>query len=249
MILIIARREWLAAFQTPLAWLLLAASQVVLAWIFLNVLDDFSGLASGEQRAMIAGGINLALTQNLYGSTAVLMLLAAPLLAARALSSERREGTDQLVGAAPVSLAALVLGKFLGLALPLLLLSLLPLGLGLSLLGAAPIDPGLFLAATLGLWLTGLMFCAVGLFAASLSAQPALAAVIAYGILVTLSVLNRAERIVAETLSLFDWLAWNQHLFWFLTGVVRLSDLLYFAGMSALFLALTERRLANQRLG
>jgi len=245
MILAIARREWLACFQTPLAWLLLAASQVVLAWILLNVLDDFAGLASSDR----GGGINLALVQNLFGSAAVLMLLAAPPLAARALSSERREGTDQLVGAAPVELAAVVLGKFLGLALPLLLLSLLPLGLGLTLLGVAPIDPGLFLAATLGLWLAGLMFCAAGLFAASLTAQPALAVVIAYGILVTLSVLNRVERIAAETVSLFEWLAWNQHLFWFLTGVVRLSDLLYFAGMSALFLALTQRRLANQRLG
>jgi ABC-2 type transport system permease protein len=47
---------------------------------------------------------------------------------------------------------------------------------------------------------------------------------------------------------LLDWLSWNQHLFWFLAGVVRLSDLAYFGLMTLLFLALAHRRLANGRL-
>jgi ABC-2 type transport system permease protein len=78
-----------------------------------------------------------------------------------------------------------------------------------------------------------------------LTAQPALAVVIAYGLLTLLSVINRAEQLAAEQLSLIDWLAWNQHLFWFLSGVVRVSDLLYFLSMTAMFLAFAHRRLAN----
>jgi ABC-2 type transport system permease protein len=243
-ILAIARREWAAAFQTPLGWLLLAAGQLILAWVFLRVLDGFTGLEPPARSA----GLNLDLSHNLFGTAAVLLLLAAPLLATRALSSERREGTDQLLGAAPVSLAALVLGKLLGLAPPLLLLGLLPLGLVLTLPGAAPVDPGLFLAATVGLWLCALLFGAVGLYAASITSQPALATVIAYGILLLLSVLNQADQLAAAQLSALDWLSWNQHLFWFLAGVVRVSDLAYFGLATALFLALAHRRLANQRL-
>lgn len=244
MILTIARREWAAAFQTPLGWLLLAASQLILAWVFLQVLDGFTGLEPPARSA----GLNLDLSHNLFGSAAVLLLLAAPLLATRALSTERRDGTDQLLGAAPVALAALLLGKLLGLALPLLLVSLLPLGLALTLLGAAPIDPGLFAAAALGLVLAALLFCAVGLYAASLSAQPALAAVIAYGILMLLSLVSRTDQLAVGQLVLLDWLSWNQHLFWFLGGVVRISDLAYFLLATGLFLALAHRRLANQRL-
>ena len=245
MILTIARREWAAAFQTPLAWLLLAAAQLILAWVFLQVLDGFTGLEPPARSA----GLNLDLSHNLAGTAAVLLLLAAPLLATRALSNERRDGTDQLLGAAPVSLTALLLGKLLGLALPLLLLGLLPLGLALTLVGTAPVDPGLFAAATLGLWLCALLFSAAGLFASSLSAQPALAAVIAYGILVLLSMLNRADQLAAAEVPLLDWLAWSQHLFWFLAGVVRVSDIAYFGLATALFLALAHRRLANRRLG
>lgn len=245
MIWVIARREWVATFQTPLGWLLLATNQALLGWIFLRVLDGFTGLAPPERSA----GLNLELAHNLFGSAAVLMLLAAPLLAARGLSGEAREGTFELLGAAPVSLLQILLGKLAALAGLMLLVALLPLGLCLTLLGAAPIDIGLLLAATLGLWLVCVLFCAAGLFAASLTSQPAAAAVIAYAILVLLSVINRADQLAGEAISVFDWLSWSQHLFWFQSGVVRVSDLGYFVLMSALFLALAHRGLANRRLG
>jgi ABC-2 type transport system permease protein len=244
-ILTLAAREWLSAFRTPFAWLMLAASQAVLAWIMLKVLDDFTGLEPPSRSA----GLNLELSHNLFGSAAVLLMLLLPLLAARSLSGELRDGTYPMLSAAPVTLGDLLLGKFAALAGLTLLLCLPPLGLCLTLLGAAPVDPGLFLAASLGLWLAGLLFCAISLFAASLTAQPAAAAAIAYGLLMLLSLVNRADHLAAEQLSALDWLAWNQHLFWFLTGVVRVSDLAYFALMTALFLALTHRRLENLRLG
>jgi ABC-2 type transport system permease protein len=244
-ILTIALRDWLGAFRTPVGWVLLAATQLILGYVLLKVLETFTGPAPPERSA----GLNLELTHNLFGTAAVLLLLTAPLLAARTLGGELRDGAWPLLASAPVSLIEILLGKFLGLALVLLPVCLLPAVLGLSLLGAAPVDPGLLAAASLGLWLAGLLFAAVGLFAASLSSQPAAAAVAAYGFLVLLSVINRAELIGAARLGVLDWLAWNQHLFWFLTGVVRFSDLVYFLLMTTLFLALALRRLQNLRLG
>jgi len=245
MIATIAAREWLSAFRTPLAWLLLAAAQVVLTWILLQVLDDFTGLEPPQRSA----GLNLELSHNLFGSAAVFLMLTLPLLATRSISGEMRDGVWQMLMAAPVTLTQILLGKFCALAALLSVACMIPLALCLTLLGAAPIDPGLFFAATLGLWLTGLLFCAVGLFAASLSRQPAVAAVVAYGLLMLISLANRADHLAAGRISFLDWLSWNQHLFWFLSGVVRVSDLVYFLLASTLFLALTHRRLENLRLG
>lgn len=245
MILAIALRDWLGAFRTPVGWVLLAATQAILGYVLLKVLDTFTGPVPPARVA----GLNLELAHNLFGTAAVLLLLAAPLLAARALGGELRDGAWPLLASAPVSLGEILLGKFLGLALLLLPVCLLPAGLGLTLLGAAPVDPGLLAAATLGLWLTGLLFAAVGLFAASLTRQPVAAAVTAYGFLMLLSVVNRSELLGAVQVGVLDWLAWNQHLFWFLAGVVRISDLAYFLLMTALFLALALRRLENLRLG
>jgi ABC-2 type transport system permease protein len=115
--------------------------------------------------------------------------------------------------------------------------------------GNAQLDPGLFAAATLGLWLAGILFAAVGLFASSLSTQPGAAVLAGFGILLMLSVIGRAEELASRGLSLFGWLAWNEHLFWFLLGAVRVSDLVYFVLLTGLFLTLTHRRLANRRLG
>jgi ABC-2 type transport system permease protein len=128
-------------------------------------------------------------------------------------------------------------------------MGLLPLVLALSLSQAVHLDWGLLAAATVGVWLCGLVFGAVGLFASSLSAQPALTAVTAYGMLVLLSVVNRGEITGSQAVSLFDWLSWNEHLLWFLFGVVRASDLLYFLLFIGFFLALAHRRLTNRRLG
>jgi ABC-2 type transport system permease protein len=243
-IVAIALRDLLAAFRTPVGWVLLAVTQAILGYVLLKVLDRFSGPAP----AVDSAGLNLELAHNLYGAAAVILLLVVPLLAARALAGERSDGTWTLLAGAPVSLAEVLLGKYLGLALLLLPLCLLPLGLGLTLLGAAAVDPGLLVAASLGLWLTGLLFAAVGLFAASLTSQPIAAAVAAYGLLILLSVVNRAEMLGAAELGVLDWLAWNQHLFWFLAGIVRVGDLAYFGLMSVLFLALAHRALDNARL-
>jgi ABC-2 type transport system permease protein len=245
MIGVIASREWLAAYRTPLGWILLAAMQAILGYALLKVLDAFTG----PEPPLRSAGLNLELSHNLYGTAAVLLLLVVPLLAARSLGGELRDGTWALLASAPLSLTEILLGKLAGLAALLLPVCLLPAALGATLFGAAPVDPGLLLAAALGLWLTGLLFAAVGLFAASLTRQPVAGAVTAYGLLVLLSVVNRTDLLGAEQLGVLEWLAWNQHLFWFLAGVVRISDLAYFLLMSALFLALAQRRLENLRLG
>ena len=244
MILTLARREWWAGLLTPLGWVLLAASQVVLGWTFLQVLERYTGLEAAKRTV----GLTLELSLNLWGFAAALTLLSAPLLAARMFAGERHEGSATLLGAAPVSIAQSVLGKYLGLAGLLTLVCLLPLLLALTLAGAADLDLGLLAAATLGLWLATLMFAAVGLFASTLSSQPGVALVAAYALLLLFSVVGEAKKVFEPATTLFDWLSWNEHLLWFLVGAVRLSDIAYYLLFTTLFLALTHRRLANRRL-
>jgi ABC-2 type transport system permease protein len=244
MILTLARREWRAGLLTPLGWVLLAANQVVLGWTFLQTLERYTGLEASKR----AVGLTVELSLNLWGLAAALTLLSAPLLAARMFGGERQEGSANLLGAAPVSLVDLVLGKYLGLAGLLTLVCLLPPLLALTVVGAVDLDPGLLAAATLGLWLATLLFAAVGLFASTLSAQPGVALLVAYAVLILLSVVGAARKVFEPATGLFDWLSWNDHLLWFLVGAVRLSDIAYFVLFAALFLALAHRRLANRRL-
>jgi ABC-2 type transport system permease protein len=245
LILTILGRELRGGLVTPLLWVLMGAGQIVLAWVFLQTVERFGGLKADERVA----SLSLELSLNLFGLAAVVALLAAPLIAMRMLSGEFRDGSFDLIGAAPVRLGEVVMGKFLGVVALVTPLCLLP-ALNLALLsGSAHLDPGLFAAATLGLWFAALLFSAVGLYASSLSAQPGAAVLAAFGILLLFSVIGRAEALGAQGLSLFGWLAWNEHLFWFLLGAVRVSDVAYFLLFTLFFLALTHRRLANRRFG
>lgn len=244
MIGIIAGREVRSGLVTPLLWILLGAGQIVLAWILLQTIEQIAGLGADERIASLTS----ELTLNLFGFAALVAMLLTPLLAMRMFSSEFRDGSDALIGAAPVRLLELVIGKFLGLAALATPFCLLPVINLLLLSGTAELDAGQLAAATLGLWLATLMFCAIGLYASSLTAQPGASALVAFGTLLFFSVVGRAESLADRTLSLFGWLSWNEHLLWFLLGAVRLSDLAYFGLFAGVFLALTHRCLANRRL-
>ncbi|NEX18787.1 ABC transporter permease subunit [Thiorhodococcus mannitoliphagus] len=241
----IAGREVRAGVVTPLLWVLLGVGQIVLAWIFLQVIEDFTGLNADER----AAPLTQELTLNLFAFAGVVAMLAAPLLAMRMLSGELRDGSFDLIASSPVRLGQVVLGKMLGLAALITPLCLLPAANVLILSGVTSLDLGQLAASTLGLWLAAVMFCAIGLYASSLTSQPGAAVLAAFGLLLLLSVIGRADSTLAiQDLSLFGWLSWNEHLFWLLMGAVRLSDLSYFLLFTGFFLALTHRRLSNRRL-
>jgi ABC-2 type transport system permease protein len=245
MILVIARHEAARLFRSPLAWVLLAAHEAILAWTLLRVLERFAGLAAGPR----ATGLTQELTLNLFGLAAALILLATPLLSLRLFSEELRSGSYTLLASAPVSLPRILLGKLLGLFSLLALLAATPLLLSLALLPWSPLDTGLLLAATLGLLLAAGLFAAVGLFASSLTRQPAAAGVTGYALLLGLSLINQGAGYASPGGLLLNWLAWNEHLLPFLLGLVQTSDLAYFLLLGAVFLALTLRRLDRLREG
>jgi len=242
MITTIARRELARLFYSPLAWVLLAAHQLILAWIFLRVLERFSGLEAAQRLT----GLTQELTLNLFGFAAALALFSVPLLAMRLFSEEQRSGSFTLLASAPVSLTKILLGKLLGLSGMLAALTALPLLLALALLPWNPLDPGLLMAATLGLGLATLCFAAVGLCCSALTSQPAAAAASAYGILLLLSVANQSGA-YSDLASPLAWLAWNEHFLPFLLGLVRSIDLAYFLILTGLFLALALHLLERRR--
>lgn len=243
MIGVIARREARSLLVSPLAWTVLAVNQLVLGWIFLRVVEQFSGLEATKR----AGGVTLELSLNLIGFAAVLALFSIPLLAMRLFSEELRSGSYRLLRSAPVSLGAILIGKYLGLWGLLAALVLLPLLMASSLFIATHLDWGLLASAVLGLGLLNGYFAAVALFAATLSAQPALAATAGYGLLLLLSLVSQSGALGEQpSVGLLRWLSWNEHLLPFLLGMVRASDLVYFLGGTLVFLLLALRQLENR---
>ena len=149
MILRLAWIEWRRLMRTPLAWVMLACVLCLLSWQYLGTLESFTGMQT-EARTL---GLSHHLGLQLFGLAAVMLLIVTPLLSMRGFSELFRNGAYSLYSTAPIGLASLLLGKFLGLLAFLALLAAMPGALSLLLLSGTPIDLGLIAAASLGLLL------------------------------------------------------------------------------------------------
>lgn len=247
MILTIAGRELRSLFLSPLAWSLLAVMQFILAWLFLVQLENFGRIQPRLVGMENAPGVTDLIVVPLFGNVALITLLLIPLLSMRLISEELRSGTFSLLLSAPVSLSRIVLGKYLGLLGMLSIILLMSSAMVLSLLAGGELDLGRLAAGLLGLSLVLAAAAAVGLYMSTLSAQPGVAAVGSYGLLLFLWLINLATGAEGKGSALFAWIAMPTHFDHLLNGLVRSSDLIYFILCIALCLTLAIRRIDSLR--
>lgn len=233
--LAIARRDLAAAFATPLGWILPAASGLLCAVVFMSV-----GFRNGEPA-------NLRPVLVALGWATVLL---APAVAMRSLAEERRSGTLELLASAPLSDAAIVLGKFLAAAalVATLLLPALVLAIPLELHGAP--DYGELASGLLGLLLVGSAIVALGILASSAVSSQLLAYLATMlpwlGVVLAVKLLPAASPPrVAEGLRTADPL---RRLDAFVIGLFDSAHAAYFAAAIAVFLALATLSLSRPRL-
>jgi ABC-2 type transport system permease protein len=232
--------EWRRLLRSPLAWVLLAAVLCLLSWRWLEILDAFTTQTADHKNH----GLSAQLGLDLFGFAAVLILFVTPLLTMRQFSEAFRSGSYSLLSSAPLTLTSILLGKFAGVMLFQLLLTLLPLLLSLSLAAGTQLDFGLLAAAALGLLLLSGCFSAIGLYLSALSDTPAIAAAGSYGMLLLLSILGGQG---LDSGSLLHWFAWPGHYLSLQLGLVRSGDLAYFLLLTGLFLGLALHQLEKRR--
>ncbi len=245
MILTIALKEFRSLFALPSTWLILGALQFIFAWFFLTRLDAFLQVQAQLAQIANAPGATLAVAAPLFGTLALIMMMLAPVFTMRLLAEERRNQTLTLLLTSPVSGGHIVLGKFIGLMMFLLLIIASCTLMVLTLALGTPLDIGLLLSNALGLLLLTACYAALGLYVSSLTAQPVVAAI---GALATLFGLWLVEISATDNDNAWLALAPTSHFQSFNVGLLNSTDLIYFVLFSTAFLLLTIRRLHNNRM-
>ncbi|HHA19915.1 MAG: ABC transporter permease [Gammaproteobacteria bacterium] len=246
----LARNELYRLFLSPLAWVILALSQLILAYLFLTHIDYFIQIQPKISAIPGAPGVTELIAMPLLSNTATILLLLAPLITMRLIAEDRRNDSLPLLLSAPLSIHQIVLGKYLGTVsffiILLLLISLMPLSLALG----SDLDFGLLAAGLLGLCLLVASFTAIGLYLSSLTKQPAIAAISTFSCLFLLWIIDWAgsTQMASESSGLFSWLSSLRHFEPLLQGEVNTSDIAYYLIIITAFLALTIRRLDSERL-
>lgn len=186
MIFTIAAKELKLLFASPLAWVVLTLTQIVFGYTFLRRIDDFLQVQPRLTQMTSAPGVTELVIAPTFGTAAVVLLFAVPILAMRLIAEERRNHTMVLLNSAPVTITAIVLGKFLGLMGFLLLLIALLLLMPFALAGSTVLDYGLIASLAAGVVLLAASFAAVSLYLSSLTTHPVVAAIGAFGVLLAM---------------------------------------------------------------
>ena len=248
MIFTIAWRELKHLFISPLAWCVLAVIQFIVAWLFLVQVDNFLKFAPSLAGMANAPGVTDAVAAPLFSTAGVIMLLVVPIMSMRLIAEERRSGTLSLLLSSPVSMTEIVLGKYLGLLIFLLimlgLITLMPLSLAVG----THLDYGKLFAGVLGLALLLGSFAAAGLFISTLTKQPVVAAISSFGLLLLLWIISWAGSGSAQYSPVFHYLSLVDHYSTLLTGSFNSTDVIYYVLFIVTFLVLSIRRLDAYRL-
>ena len=249
MIVLIARNELRRMFLSPLAWTILAVVLFVLALLFVTLaegfLKDIQPRLGGVEGAP---GVTDVVIAPLLLWAGIIMLAVTPLLTMRLLAEERLHGSLTLLTSAPLSITELVLGKYLGLILFLLIILALVALMPLSLSFGTTLDWGKLLAGMVGLFLLLASFAAAGLYCSSLTSTPLIAAISSFGLLLLLVVFYLSGSSTSATSEVFKYLSHFSHFVPFLGGLFDSSDLIYYLLFISAFLILAIRHLDNQRL-
>lgn len=248
-IMTIAARELRSMFLSPLAWTILAVVQLILAYFFLLYLDQFATLQPQLGQMETSPGVTELVARPVLDTAGIVLLLVAPMLTMRLLSEELRNQTLPLLFSAPVSMTEIILGKYLGIVgffmLVLLMIALMPL----SLYSGTSLDTGMLFSGFMGLALLLSSIAAVGLFMSSLTAQPTVAAISTFGVLLLLWILDAASSTGGDTTtSVVAYLSFLRHYQPLLKGAFNSADVAYYLLFITTFLVLAIRRLDSYRL-
>ena len=246
MIRVIATRETIALFRTPLAWSLLAIAQFVLAYQFLAQIETYLHFADKLRAIPEAPGVTEVVVTPTIGVSALLMLFFIPVITMASLSGERRNGTLALLYSSPVTSFQIVAGKFIGIGALLAILWVIIALMPLTLMWGATLDVGLYLSGLLALFVLMSAYTAVGLMFSAIFAQPSVAAIMTFGLLSGLWLIDWATRL-GQDAGLFSYLSSLNHFQRIAQGLLDTSDLAYFIIIIALALYVTTWRLDGDR--
>ena len=246
MIFTIAKKEFRSLFLSPLAWVILAVIQIILAWSFFTSIDVFFNIQSELSTMPNAPGVTDLIISPLYEVASVVLLMITPLLTMRLISEERRNATMSLLLSAPVSISEIVIGKYLGLLFFICTILLLIILMPLSLSMGTELDYAKLFSGALGLLLIIAAFSAAGIYMSSLTENPMIAAISTFGLLLLLWMININSTSAGD--NTLSYLSLHTHFTAMLRGILNTRDIAYFLLFIIGFVTLTIRQLETQRL-
>jgi ABC-2 type transport system permease protein len=246
----IAQRDFKSYFKSPIAYIIIAAFLVIMGITFFLSMSQFN--MRNMQFQQFNMGKSLSITDGIirpvFGQMNVILLILLPFVTMRLFAEEKKMHTIELLLTAPVTLAEIVLGKFLAsfYLLAIMLGCTLVYPIVLFIFGNP--DPGPVFTNYLGLLLVGSGYLAVGVFASSVTENQIVAGALTFGTLFVLWLLSWVAQFVGPELSgFFNGISIIGHWHNFFQGVIVWADVFYYFSLVFIALYLTHAVLDSYR--
>jgi gliding motility-associated transport system permease protein len=220
----IATRELSSYFRQPAGWIIIALYLLLAGLVF-----GLKILTPGEPASL----------RSFFTYSGILLLPVVPAISMRLIAEEIRLGTIEGLLTAPIKGAGLVIGKFMGAGV-FLLLMLAPTALYVLILFrvAQPRpDIGPIISGYLCLLLTGLLYLSIGTLASSLTSNSTLAFMMTlFAILGLMLLENAADQVPERVKPVLFALTLTPRIVDFARGVVDTGHIVFFISAAAWFL-------------
>lgn len=258
----IASRELRSLFVSPVAYVVLTLWSVIAGTFFLATLIGFQEeMIQYQQYQMLQRIEQMNLNDNLIepfiGSMWVILLFLLPAITMGLVSTEKANGTDELLLTSPISIWEIVLGKFFaGVGFVTVMTAIVGFFLGILFVYGEP-EIGKTLTGLACLLLVSVTYVAVGVFASSVTRNQLIAFILTFVLLLVLGMM--LPFMVQITMagsglgqdsglaSAVTWMSTGSHVDHMLQGLVDTSDLAYFAIASTVFLLLAKTVIESAR--
>jgi ABC-2 type transport system permease protein len=236
----IAKREFRANFDSPLAYVVICLSFLGLGLLFFLYRGGFWQL----DRASVAGIFDYA--------PLGLALLVVPVVTMRLLAEERRSGTLEMLITLPVKDSDVILGKYIG-ALSLVLTVIVatmayPIVMFMWPWNLGPLDWGPVFAGYFGLALFAAASVSIGLLVTALTESQAIAFFVTVFVLAALWFMGPGSEFFGGSLAhFFQYVSFQTRLEGFSRGLVDTRDVVYFLSVTAVCLAVAFRALERRK--
>lgn len=232
----IAKKDFRAYFNSPVAYVVLGVFLLVLGYLF------FSTLFLGGFASM----------RSFFSLSPVLFVIFGPAIAMRLISEEKKAGTIEQLLTLPISNLQIVLGKFLA-ALGIVavgLLFTLPYVFSVALLTPSdtPFDFGPVIGGYLGLILLSGSFLSLGLWASSLTKNQIVAFILGLLLCFFFYFIDKFAVLMPASLgAILEYISADYHFNNISKGVIDSRDIIFYISLISIFLVLTERTLRSDK--
>jgi ABC-2 type transport system permease protein len=178
----------------------------------------------------------------------VLLLFIVPLLTMRTIAGEREQKTLPLLLVSPVSVFSIVFGKFTVLSLLLAIFIAVQSYFGFALYSVATLEILPVVVGLFGVYLLANLYLAIGIAVSSFCGSQIVAGSVSF---LLLFLLHSVEALVPEfggnLTEIIRMISPNLRLEGLVQGLLKSSDLIFFAGLTVAFLLMAQERLALER--